>query len=203
MAKKWQFCIDFEALTKKSSIALGRFTEASMVAIDSQSIKKGPFVSKDTGIDGGKNINGRKRHFAVDLLGLPLIIEVSATNQNDGVFGLEMLWQLEQESKRLELIRAVHAYVGVFQEAANYYHGKSKSFKNPNPQKGLSRKKVAGKSNVLSLGSTFSEGLTKKHEKNTQSAIAFKQIAFVSIIFAILNLYILKHTLKLSVSVFN
>jgi len=41
----------------------------SVTAIDSQSIKKSAFMSIETGIDGGKNINGRKRHLTVDSLG--------------------------------------------------------------------------------------------------------------------------------------
>jgi transposase len=34
-------------------------------------------VSIETGIDGGKNVNGRKRHFAVDSLGLPIAIRLN------------------------------------------------------------------------------------------------------------------------------
>lgn len=37
----------------------GRFSSASLLAIDSQSVKKVQFVKEETGVDGGKNINGR------------------------------------------------------------------------------------------------------------------------------------------------
>ena len=40
---------------------------ASLVCADSQSIKAGPFVSADKGIDGNKKVNGRKRHILVDV----------------------------------------------------------------------------------------------------------------------------------------
>ncbi len=43
---------------------------ASAAAVDSQSVKKGSLISVETGIDGNKNVNGRKRHLAVDTLGL-------------------------------------------------------------------------------------------------------------------------------------
>ncbi len=63
------------------------------------------FISIETGIDGGKKINGRKRHLAVDALELPLALHVSAANCQDGQQGIELLWQLEKASQRLELIR--------------------------------------------------------------------------------------------------
>ena len=34
----------------------------SVLSIDSQSVKKAPFVQEQTGIDGNKKVNGRKRH---------------------------------------------------------------------------------------------------------------------------------------------
>ena len=48
-----------------------RESTPSLVAVDSQSVKASPCVSEDRGIDGGKKVNGRKRHIAVDTLGLP------------------------------------------------------------------------------------------------------------------------------------
>lgn len=190
--QKWQkdgsFLLILRHLRKSLRLQLGRFAEASMVAIDSQSVKKGPFVSQDTGIDGNKNINGRKRHFAVDSLGLPLVIDVSAANQNDGVFGLELLWQLEQESKRLELIRADQAYIGVFQEAAAYYHWQVEISQKPESKKGFVPQKGRWQVERSFAWLNFFRRLDKDHEKTTQSAIAFNQIAFVSIILANLNL---------------
>ena len=41
-----------------------------MLSIDSQSVKAGPFVSEEKGIDGNKKVNGRKRHIITDTLGL-------------------------------------------------------------------------------------------------------------------------------------
>ena len=61
----------------------GREATPSLLAIDSQSVKKMLFISEDTGIDGGKNVNGRKRTILVDSLGLPLSIKVTAANISD------------------------------------------------------------------------------------------------------------------------
>jgi hypothetical protein len=43
---------------------------------------------------------------AVDTLGLPIVINVSSANVHDGKEGIELLWQLEKASYRVQLIRA-------------------------------------------------------------------------------------------------
>ncbi|OMP79383.1 hypothetical protein BW716_09820 [[Flexibacter] sp. ATCC 35208] len=63
-------------LVRKERIYQGHNYAPSVGAIDSQSVKKSAFVSIETGIDGGKHINGRKRHLAVDSLGLPIAIYI-------------------------------------------------------------------------------------------------------------------------------
>jgi hypothetical protein len=59
---------------------LERKSSPSAVAVDSQSVKKTSLVSLDTGIDGNKRINGRKRHFAVDAFGYPILFWVRAAH---------------------------------------------------------------------------------------------------------------------------
>ena len=73
---------------------------------------------------GNKYINGRKRHLAVDTLGLPIVIHISAANVHDGKEGIELLWQLEKASDRLQLIRADHAYQGHFEQCVDLYNWK-------------------------------------------------------------------------------
>ena len=63
-------------LVKLERIRQGREAQASVSAIDSQSVKVVAFVNEETGIDGGKKVNGRKRHLLVDVNGLPLAIHV-------------------------------------------------------------------------------------------------------------------------------
>ena len=74
-------------LIKKERVRQNRHPEPSACAVDSQSVRKGALVSLDSGLDGGKLVNGRKRHLAVDILGLPIAIFVSAANVHDGVAG--------------------------------------------------------------------------------------------------------------------
>ena len=54
----------------------GKEASPSLVAIDSQSVKKVQFVSIETGIDGNKYFNGRKRTIIVDKLGLPISVNL-------------------------------------------------------------------------------------------------------------------------------
>jgi hypothetical protein len=86
--RKWQqtgvWSSVLALLVEKERVRQGKQAKASAVAVDSQSVKKGSLISLDTGIDGAKNINGRKRHLAVDTLGLPLVLHVSAANKHDG-----------------------------------------------------------------------------------------------------------------------
>ena len=189
--RKWQkdgtFRLILRRLRQKMRVQLGREDEPSMAAVDSQSVKKGPLVSQETGIDGGKNINGRKRHFAVDSIGLPLVIHVTAANINDGVAGLDLLWQMEQESKRLSLIRSDHAYQGEFQVAASYYNWQVEITQKPESQKGFVPQKGRWQVERSFAWLNFFRRLDKDHEKTTQSAIAFNHLAFVVIILA--NLY--------------
>jgi putative transposase len=57
----------------------GREDSPSMAIIDSQSVKSTE-VGGSVGYDGGKNVHGRKRHVAVDTLGLLLVIVVTAAS---------------------------------------------------------------------------------------------------------------------------
>jgi len=99
-----------------------RQAKPSLLAFDSQSVKAAPFVYQERGIDGGKNINGRKRHIAVDTQGLPWAVYVGRANQHDGEAGLELLHQLAGIGMdRLKIIRGDSAYGGVFAEGAGWY----------------------------------------------------------------------------------
>ncbi len=189
--RKWQRDGTFELilrhLREKVRLQLGREAEPSAVAVDSQSVKKGPLVSQETGIDGGKNINGRKRHFAVDTLGLLLSVVVTAANVQDGMAGLDLFWRMEKQSKRLSLIRADHAYQGEFQQAATYYNYHVEITQKPESQKGFVPQKGRWQVERSFAWLNFFRRLDKDHEKTTQSATAFIQLAFIVISFANIN----------------
>ncbi|MFD7894083.1 IS5 family transposase [Streptomyces sp. NPDC059743] len=63
---------------------LGRDAEPTAGVIDSQSVKADAVVGTDSrGFDGGKLVNGRKRHVVVDTLGLLLGVMVTAADTGD------------------------------------------------------------------------------------------------------------------------
>lgn len=108
----------------------------SRVAVDSQSVKIGSFISLATGLDGNKKVNGRKRHIAVDCLGLPLALHISAANCHDGKEGRELLWQLEPIT-RLEVIAADGTYRGQFVKDADWYNWSVEITQRPPSEKGF------------------------------------------------------------------
>jgi len=56
----------------------------SFVILDSQSAKTTEVGGEQRGYDGGKKVKGRKRHIAVDTLGLLVAVVVTAANVSDG-----------------------------------------------------------------------------------------------------------------------
>ncbi|MFD3683157.1 IS5 family transposase [Streptomyces sp. NPDC058613] len=91
----------------------GRDPEPSAGVIDSQSVKADAVVGADSrGFDGGKLINGRKRHAVVDTLGLLLGVMVTAADAGDRAAARVLLGQVADGHHRLELIWADGGYTG-------------------------------------------------------------------------------------------
>lgn len=65
----------------------------SAACIDSQTVKTTE-MGGERGYDGGKKINGRKRHIVVDTLGLLLAVVVTAGNVDDGAGALQVVGKL-------------------------------------------------------------------------------------------------------------
>jgi transposase len=92
---------------------LGRDTEPSAGVIDSQSIKADAVVGADSrGFDGGKLINGRKRHVVVDTLGLLLGVMVTSADVGDRAAAQVLLARVAAAHHRLELVWADGGYTG-------------------------------------------------------------------------------------------
>lgn len=95
-------------------------------AIDSQSIKIAPMIAEDKGIDGGKKINGRKRHIMTDTLGLIVAVMVLSANVSDAKGGCLLLKYFLKENKNkaqsLKCIFADRAYGGAFRKLANNHN---------------------------------------------------------------------------------
>ncbi|ULR47837.1 IS5 family transposase [Streptomyces deccanensis] len=92
---------------------LGRDAQPTAAVIDSQSVKADAVVGSDSrGFDGGKLINGRKRHVVVDTLGLLLGVMVTAADTGDRIAAQVLLGQVADVHHRLELVWADGGYTG-------------------------------------------------------------------------------------------
>ncbi len=92
---------------------LGRDAQPTAGVIDSQSVKADAVVGAGSrGFDGGKLINGRKRHVVVDTLGLLLGVMVTAADVGDRTAAEVMLRQVANNHHRLELVWADGGYTG-------------------------------------------------------------------------------------------
>lgn len=91
----------------------GKKQEPTAGIIDSQPVKADATVGSATrGYDAGKKINGRKRHIAVDTLGLLLVVMVTAASAKDNDAGRDLLERLRTEHRRITLVWADGGYTG-------------------------------------------------------------------------------------------
>src|SRR6266853_2236687 len=79
------------ALRERIRVAAGREPTPSAACIDSQSVKTTEMGGPERGDDGGKKINGRKRHLLVDTLVLLLAVLMTSAARDDGVAAPRLL----------------------------------------------------------------------------------------------------------------
>jgi putative transposase len=65
-----------------------------------------------SGFDGGKQVNGRKRHLLVDTLGLPIMVYVTPADMHDTQGARRLLAGLQYFVPRLKKIWGDAAYRG-------------------------------------------------------------------------------------------
>ncbi|MFD7164735.1 transposase [Streptomyces violascens] len=97
----------------RSAPSWGGTQDRRPASIDSQSVKADAVVGMDSrGFDGGKLINGRKRHVVVDTLGLLLAVMVTAADTGDRLAAHVLLRQVTDAHHQLALIWADGGYTG-------------------------------------------------------------------------------------------
>ncbi|MCM2579610.1 IS5 family transposase [Streptomyces meridianus] len=93
--------------------AQGRDAEPTAAVIDSQSVKADAVVgSTSRGYDGGKKINGRRRHLICDTTGVLLMINVTAGSVTDRQAAADMLPVLRDRFPTIARLWADGGYTG-------------------------------------------------------------------------------------------
>jgi transposase len=102
-----------DRLRGRLRVACGRADLPTAGSIDSQSVKAADTVgAASRGFDGGKKINGRKRHIAVDTLGLVLTVVVTAASVQDRDGAHRLLTLLRERFSTIALVWADGGYSG-------------------------------------------------------------------------------------------
>jgi transposase len=102
-----------DQLRETVRVLAGRGPQPTAAIIDSQSVKAADTVGKDSrGYDAGKKIEGRKRHIAVDVMGLILCIMATAASVQDRDGARPLLWRLAAGFRAVTVIWADGGYAG-------------------------------------------------------------------------------------------
>jgi putative transposase len=102
-----------DGLRAEARAAAGRAPEPTAAVIDSQSVRAADTVPKASrGWDNAKKVNGRKRHIAVDTLGLLLAVVITAASVQDRDAARPLLWNLHRACRRVRLAWADAVYTG-------------------------------------------------------------------------------------------
>ena len=154
----------------------------SLLAVDSQSVKCVQFIGADTGIEGGKKINGRKRTILVDTLGIPWAVKVTSAGLSDNQAGIQALETLKGKVPRLQKIIADHGYKTTFIEHADKEYGwKIEIAQKPESVQGFVPQKNRWQVERSFGWLNFRRRLAKEYEKTVESSEAMLQIAYVTI----------------------
>lgn len=176
----WEELLDCLAIEERKRNE--RRDTPSLLAIDSQSVKCVQFVGQDTGIDGGKRINGRKRTILVDTLGIPWAVKVTSAGTSDNQAGIQALADLKGKVPRLQKIIGDQGYKTTFIEHTHEAYGwKVEIAQKPESVQGFIPQKNRWQVERSFGWLNFRRRLAKEYEKTIESSEAMLRIAYATI----------------------
>jgi putative transposase len=125
--KRWKNCGLIEEVHQCLYVQCRRLhkkkPQATVAIIDSQSVKTTTVGGEQRGFDMGKKIKGRKRHLAVDSLGLIQAVIVHSASDQDRTSGHWIVADLMRENGRVKNIYADAGYTGKLEDFAESFPG--------------------------------------------------------------------------------
>ncbi|MGB3546178.1 MAG: transposase [Saprospiraceae bacterium] len=153
--------------------------------VDAQLVRLDPRIGTERGIDGGKNVNGRKRSILTDIQGRIWRVNVHAANVHDGVAGKDLVYpNLTDQMERLEKVMGDKAYRGQFADLLSKADGKV-VFQCPSRLEGVKCFVVEAKRWVVErtfAWFNFYRRITKNHERTVENSASWILVANIQMV---------------------